>query len=137
VPVFAAEPEALSGLPLGVELDQHRGLVALDPGIVTGFEDDGRRRRELEGAAVPVLPADMSAGQEANVGVHALPGAHDRSQVGGPPEPRRVHDPLDTDVSGADEIDRDPADLAVVGSGDRCEQWIHRDLATDVAGRVR
>lgn len=61
--------EAAGGVPFGVEVDEHRRLVADHPGVVAGLESDHRRCLVREGAAVGVGALDVPARKEANVGV--------------------------------------------------------------------
>src|SRR5262249_4522805 len=55
VAMLGRQAEALRGLARGVELDEHGGLPADDPGVVTRLDHDDGRRREVERAAVTVL----------------------------------------------------------------------------------
>jgi hypothetical protein len=119
------EPEAARGSFLRVELDQNGGLVADDPGVVPRFQHDYLRRDVLELAAVAVLALDVAPREETDVCVHAQLGADRRLHVCRPAEARRVYSALDAPVSGADRVDRGAAYLAVVGSVDRLEQWVH------------
>ena len=59
--VLGGEAEAAGRALLGVELDQHRLLVADDPGVVAGLDGDELRSDELERAPVRVLALDVAA----------------------------------------------------------------------------
>jgi hypothetical protein len=60
LPMHRRHPELAHCLTLEVELDQHRWLVANDPAIMSGLDDDDLRSRELDRAAVGVLDIDLA-----------------------------------------------------------------------------
>jgi hypothetical protein len=79
----------------------------------------------VERTAVPVLALDVPAREEADVRVHAEVGSHGGLHVRRPAEAGRIDRPLHAPVSGADDVHRGAAHLAMVGALDRCDQRIH------------
>src|SRR4026209_1575967 len=57
VTVRLGQAEALGGGALGVELDQHRRVLADHPRVVAGLDHDRAWGGDVEGAAVRVLAA--------------------------------------------------------------------------------
>ena len=126
--VRVGQTEAARRLGLGVELKEHGRLLPDDPRIVSGLENDDRRGREVEGAAVRIGSLDVAAGQEADVCVPALGSADDGFHVGGPAKPRRVDDASHPHVAGTHDVDLDAADVLVVSVGDGGKERIDHDL---------
>ena len=123
--MFFREPEAARGAFLGVELDENRLLVPDHPRVVAGLEHDDLGRDVFEPAAVVVFALDVSAGEKADVRVHAKLGAGDRLHVCRPAEPGRIDRALDASVSRPDGVDLGAPDVSVVGSLDGLEQRVH------------
>jgi hypothetical protein len=105
-------PEARDGLALKVELDEHDGLFADDPTVVSRFDGDNLWRLELQHASIGVLDMELSADDESHVRVHAQVGADDRLHVLRPPEPGRVHHPFYPPGPCACDLERDLTDVA-------------------------
>src|SRR5437016_13303576 len=72
VTVLRRHPEAVERVALGVKLDEDRRLGPRDPRVVSGLDRDDLRRHDLECTAVPVPPLHATAGEEADVRVHAV-----------------------------------------------------------------
>src|SRR4030095_12522669 len=120
------QAEALGGAALGVELDQHRRVLADHPRVVAGLDHDRARGAEVERAAVRVLTAHPAAGQEAHVRVHAQGRVHDVLHVHRPARAGWVAHALDAAVGRRRGIDDDTADLSTIGAPHRGEPRIAR-----------
>ena len=108
-----------------VELDQHRGLLTYDPRVMAWFHDHYLWRNELEGAAIGIRALDVTAGQEANVCMHAERRTDERLEVGGPAEARRIDKALHATVCRPDAVNGNTAKLLVGGTFDGGKQGIH------------
>ena len=64
--------------------------LADNPTVVAWIDSHDLRRLVFDDAAIGVLDVDLSAGQEADVSVHAEIGADHRLHVDRPSEPRRM-----------------------------------------------
>jgi hypothetical protein len=80
------------------------------------------RRDELAGASVGVLDVDLTTCQKADMRVLAQVRADDGLHVPGPPEARRVNDPLHPALARAGHVDLHSSDFAVLGARDRGER---------------
>jgi hypothetical protein len=78
VPVDVGHAEPADRVTLEVDLDENDRLLADNPTIVPGLDGHDLRRLVLDDAAIGVFDVDLSAGQEANVRVHAELGADNR-----------------------------------------------------------
>ena len=65
--VLRGKAEAAGRSLLGVELDEHRLLVADDPGVVAGLDGHHLRGDVVERAPVGVLALDVAAGMQRSV----------------------------------------------------------------------
>jgi hypothetical protein len=61
VAVLLRQPKAARRRGFGIELDQHRRLIADDPGVMPGLHDQHLRRDELEAAPVGILATDVAS----------------------------------------------------------------------------
>jgi hypothetical protein len=77
--VFRRHAEAVDGVALEVELDQHHGLFADHPPVMPRIDRDDLRRLVLDDAAVGVLDVDLAAREEPDVRVRACRGPCRRS----------------------------------------------------------
>src|SRR5437870_5067723 len=116
VTVLRRQPEAADRVALGVKLDEDRRLGPRDPRVVSGLDRDDLRRHDLECTAVPVPPLHATAGEEADVRVHAVLRADNGSDVRRPAEAWRVDDPLHPAVGRAHDVELDAADAHAGGS---------------------
>jgi hypothetical protein len=123
--MFVGKAEAACSALLCVELNQHGRLVAHDPRVMARLENDDLRSDVFECAAVCVLTLNMTAGQEADVCVHANLGPDNRLHVSRPAEAGRIDGTFHTPVGGTNDVNLRSAHLAVVGSLDGVEQRIH------------
>jgi hypothetical protein len=101
---------------LEIEFDQHGGLIADHPPLVSRFNGDELWSFELEDAAVGKADVDLAARHEADVRVHAQFRADNGLQVGSPVEPRRIDHAFHARRAGAEDIDLDTANLTVLVS---------------------
>src|SRR3989442_3232090 len=132
VTVLRRQPEAAD------RVDEDRRLGPCDPRLVAGPDRDGLTRRDLECTAVPVPPLHATAGEEADVRVHAVLCADNGSDVRGPAEARRVDDPLHPAVGGAHDVELDARDHAVLWASDGRRQRVPRPTQRPpVRGRCR
>src|SRR5215207_5429958 len=134
VRVLHGEAEATCRAFLPVELDEDGRLVADDPGVVAGLDRDHLRCHVVELAAVCVFAADVAAGEEAHVSVHAEVGLDVLGHVGRPAKAGRIDGALDASVRRSDGVDLGTPDLAVVGAFDRVGKRIHA-ASLDPRGR--
>src|SRR5215208_3496235 len=104
MPVARREAEPAGRLAREVDADEDGRLVADDPRVVAWLDDQGRRRREGERAAVRVLALHPPAGEEADMRVVAEIGADDRLDVRRPAVSDRVDDALDARRRGRDGV---------------------------------
>jgi hypothetical protein len=81
MPMCVRHSEAADSVALEIEFDEHDGVVANDPGIVTRLDRDNLRRLVLGNAAVRVLDMNLALRQETNVRVHAELGTDERFHV--------------------------------------------------------
>src|SRR5712691_6227102 len=138
VTVLRRQPEAADRVALGVKLDEDCRLGPCDPRVVSGLDRDDLRRHDLECTAVPVPPLHATAGEEADVRVHAVLRADNGSDVRGPAEAWRVDDPLHPAVGGAHDVELDARDHAVLCASDGRRQRIPRPTPRPPArGRCR
>src|SRR3989442_3674356 len=132
VTVLRRQPEAAD------RVDEDCRLGPCDPRLVAGPDRDGLTRRDLECTAVPVPPLHATAGEEADVRVHAVLCADNGSDVRGPAEARRVDDPLHPAVGGAHDVELDARDHAVLCASDGRRQRVPRPTQRPPArGRCR
>lgn len=104
--------EALDGVALEIELDQHGRFVADHVAIVAGRNgDDVRSFIDLD-ATVGIRHVDAARYQEPDVCVHAVVGANVWTDIAGPLEPGRIDHALDPSQAGASDFQPDPADIA-------------------------
>src|SRR5262245_38195603 len=89
------------------------------------FHDHHLRRDKLEGAAIGIRAPDVAAGQEADVRMHAECRTHERFQMRGPAEARRIDETLQTAVSRLDAVDGDTAKLLMGSAFNGGKQDIH------------
>src|SRR5712691_6773996 len=138
VTVLRRQPEAADRVALGVKLDEDCRLGPCDPRVVSGLDRDDLRRHDLECTAVPVPPLHTTAGEEADVRVHAVLRADNGSDVRGPAEARRVDDPLHPAVGGAHDVELDARDHAVLCASNGRRQRVPRPTQRPPArGRSR
>jgi hypothetical protein len=117
-------PESTNGIPLEIEFDQHRRLIAHDPPVVTGLDGNDLRSYKLRSAPVCILDVNLTAGQEADVCVHAQFRADGRFHVGGPTKAWSINHPFDATGAGSDHIELDAANVAAFASLERREEWV-------------
>src|SRR5215831_7273953 len=108
-----------------VELDQHDSFITHHPRVMARFHNHHLRRDKLEGTAIGIRALDVTAGQEADMRMHAERRAHERLQVRGPAEARWIDETLHTAVRRLDAIDGDATKLLVGGACDGGKQSIH------------
>jgi len=138
VTVLRRQPEAADRVALGVKLDEDRRLGPRDPRVVSGLDRDDLRRHDLECTAVPVPPLHATAGEEADVRVHAVLRADNGSDVRRPAEAWRVDDPLHPAVGSAHDVELDARDHAVLCASDGRRQRVPRPTQRPAArGRCR
>src|SRR5262245_23821299 len=89
------------------------------------FHDYHLRRDKLEGAAIGIRALDVAASQKADMRMHAERRAHERLQMRGPAEARRIDETLHTAVRRWDAVDGDAAKFLVGGAFDGGKQGIH------------
>src|SRR2546426_714058 len=132
------QPEAADRVALGVKLDEDRRLGPRDPRVVSRLDRDDLRRHDLECTAVPVPPLHATAGEEADVRVHAVLRADNGSDVRRPAEAWRVDDPLHPAVGSAHDVELDARDHAVLCASDGRRQRVPRPTQRPAArGRCR
>lgn len=101
-----------NGVTLEIEFDQHGGLVANHPPVVTRFDRHRLGSRELDRAAIRILNVDLAASEESDVCVHAQLGSGDRFHVRGPAKPSRVDNAFYPALAGTHDVDLNTTDLA-------------------------
>jgi len=112
------------GVAFEVKLDEHRRLIADNTPIVTGFDDDDLRRGVVAHAAVLEGHVNFAACQKADMGVHTELSADMRLDVARPMEADRIDRSLHASVAGADNVELDSAELAMLCFRNWCEEWI-------------
>ena len=112
------------GIAFEVKLDEDRRLITDDAAIVTSFDDDDLGRRVVAGTTVVEGHVNFAARQEADMRMHAALGADQGLDVARPMEADRIDRSLHASVAGADNVELDSAELAMLGFGNRCEEWI-------------
>jgi hypothetical protein len=139
VSVTVGHSTLVGSVALEIEFDEHGRLVAHNPAIVSGLDDDGLWRSKLLAAAVGELDMDLPVRQESHVGVHAEIGADNRLDVGRPVKPGRVNHPLDAGRARVGDIDLDTRDLLVLSARHRFEKRIdsaHSNVLQSLARRI-
>jgi hypothetical protein len=69
--MFLGQPNLRSGLSLKVELDEHCGLIADHPAIMSGLDDNYLRRDKLHRAAVRKVHVNLSTREKSHMSVRA------------------------------------------------------------------
>ena len=116
--------EAAGRLAFEIEFNQHDGLAAHHPAIMSRVDHNNRGSRELLFAAVRVFDVNLAARQESHVRVHAEIGAGDWFHMSRPAKFGLVNDPLDPTVAGPDNIKLNAIQITMIGAFERSEQWI-------------
>jgi hypothetical protein len=113
--VGLGEAQAIRGLALEIKLNENGGLIAHDPGVMTGVNRNHLRGGEFESAAIRVTDVDLATGKEAHVSMHAEISAYKGFHVGGPAEAGWIDSALHAGGAYADDIEPDTADFAGIG----------------------
>jgi len=116
--------EALRGVALEVELDDHDRFFADDPAVMAWFDGDDLRRFVLDDAAIRVFDVDFAVREKSGVGVHAEIRADDVLHILRPAETGRVDHPFDARVAGPADIQPHVAEIAMRGAFHRREERI-------------
>ncbi len=118
VRVAVGDAETRVRVSFEVELDEDRGFVAGDEGVVSRFDDNSLRGAEFDDASVGVLDLETSSREEPHVRVLAEFGAEEWLHVGGPAETRRIDDPLHPCGADRHDVDGCAAEILMLGTFD-------------------
>ena len=108
----AGHSQPVDRIPLKIELDDHDGLLADNPAVMTRLDRENLWSLVLDHAAVGVLDVNLTTDEESDVGVHTQRRSNDRLHIDGPAEARRVDHALYARLSGTSNLEPDVADFA-------------------------
>jgi hypothetical protein len=111
---------------LEVEFDQHHGLVAHDPTIMTRLDRHNLRSLVFHNTAIGVFDVNLAVGEKPDVSVHAEISADNRFHVDRPAKSSWIYHTLDTCCAGTSHIEPDMADRAPLSPLHRREKRVRR-----------
>ena len=73
--VLCRHPEPADRVAFEVEFDQHYGLLADDPAVVTRLDSDDLRSFVFDDAAIGIFDVNLPTREKTSMGMHAVLGA--------------------------------------------------------------